>query len=159
MSKRKSKTAGRTAPKKTARQAPTRATKRATRRAPGPAPKQSASKARPAAQLAGPVSSGRTLTVTIFLFRTGNDTKIRTSPQRLYANPGDHVEWNVVNLIDGADVPVTISWPATGPWGKEPIQIRGWHRQPFGESSGRFKYVVSALDAQEDPEIEIPEGN
>jgi hypothetical protein len=104
-------------------------------------------------------STGRTLTVTIFIFRTGNGTQIRTSPQRLYANPGDHVEWNVVNLIDGTDVPVTLSWPEAGPWGKDPIQIRGWERKAFANASGRFKYVVSALDAQEDPEIELPEGN
>lgn len=104
--------------------------------------------------------AGRTLTVTIFLFRTNNGNRIRTSPQRIYANPGDRISWTVVNLIDGNDVPVTITWPERGPWGKESIQIKSWTKEPVGSAEpGRYKYVVSALDAQEDPEIEIPEGN
>ena len=124
--------------------------------------RKSASSSRAASRragTAGAAATGRTLTVTNFLFRTGNGNKIRTSPQRLYANPGDRVAWNVVNLIDGTDVPVTLTWPEAGPWGKDPIQIRSWDKKSFGDSPGRFKYVVSALDAQEDPEIEIPEGN
>lgn len=147
MSKKKSKPAARKAPKK-APKAPKQAAK-----------KKSASKSRATAQLSGAEATGRTLTVTIFLFRTGHGNRIRTSPQRLYANPGDHVEWNVVNLIDGSDVPVTITWPEGGPWGKEPIGIRSWERKALGSMAGRFKYVVSALDAQEDPEIEMPEAN
>lgn len=127
--------------------------------APKKAAKKSVSKSRTSARLASGGATGRTLTVTIFLFRTPNGNKIRTSPQRLYANPGDHVEWNVVNLIDGTDVPVTITWPESGPWGKDPIDVRSWHRMPFGDASGLFKFMVSAMDAQEDPEIEIPEGN
>jgi hypothetical protein len=145
MSKKKGKPAAKKAPKKKV------VAKKAA--------KKSVSKSRTAARLTGGASTGRTLTVTIFLFRTGNGNKIRTSPQRLYANPGDHVEWNVVNLIDGTDVPVTITWPEAGPWGKDPINVRSWHRMPFGDVSGRFKFVVSALDAQEDPEVEMPEGN
>ncbi|MDP2389830.1 MAG: hypothetical protein Q8N52_05830, partial [Acidobacteriota bacterium] len=31
--------------------------------------------------------------MTIFIFKTGSGTRIRTSPQRLYANPGDSVEF------------------------------------------------------------------
>jgi hypothetical protein len=143
MSKKKSKPAARKAPKK----------------APKQAAKKSVSKSRASARRAGGSSSGRTLTVTIFIFRTGHGNKIRTSPQRLYANPGDHVEWNVVNLVDGTDVPVTITWPEGGPWGKEPIAVRSWERMAFGNASGRFKFVVSALDAQEDPDVERPEGN
>ena len=105
-------------------------------------------------------AGGRTIIATIVLFRTERGNRIRTSPQRLYANPGDHVEWNVVNLIDGSDVPVTISWPDGGPWGKAPIEIRSWERKPFGNApAGRYKYVVTAMGAQEDPEIELPEGN
>jgi hypothetical protein len=104
-------------------------------------------------------ASGRTLHMSIFLFKTGNGNKIRTSPQKLYANPGDFVEWTVVNLIDGTDVPVTITWPEAGPWGKDPIEIRGWNRKPFGEAAGRFKFVVSAYDTMEDPEMELPDGN
>jgi hypothetical protein len=146
MSKKKSKPAARKSPVKA---------KKAVKKS---AKKSAATLRRPARQGAT-ASSGRTLTVTIFIFRTGNGTKIRTSPQRLYANPGDHVEWNVVNLIDGTDVPVTLSWPEAGPWGKDPIEIRSWERKAFANASGRFKYVVSALDAQEDPEIELPEGN
>lgn len=145
MSKKKSKPAPKKAPKKAAKKAA----------------KKSVSKSRPSARLAGggTAGTGRTLTVTIFLFRTSHGNKIRTSPQRLYANPGDHVEWNVVNLIDGSDVPVTITWPEGGPWGKEPIGVRSWERMACGDASGRFKFVVSALDAQEDPEVEMPEGN
>lgn len=139
------------------------AAKKAPKRAPKKVVKKSVAKSRSSARLAGAATTtatgSRTLNVTIFLFRTANGNRIRTSPQRLYANPGDHVEWNVVNLIDGSDVPVTITWPESGPWGKDPIQIRSWDRMAFGDTSGRFKYVVSALDAQEDPEIEIPEGN
>jgi hypothetical protein len=79
-------------------------------------------------------------------------------PQRLFANPGDRIEWSVVNMVDGSDVPVTITWPESGPWGKEPMSFRSNDRQTVSAASGgRFKYVVSALDAQEDPEVEIPD--
>lgn len=148
--------------KKKSKPAPRKAAKKAPKKAPKTAAKKSVAKSRSSARLAsasGVAATGRTLNVTIFLFRTGNGNRIRTSPQRLYANPGDHVEWNVVNLIDGSDVPVTVTWPEGGPWGKDPIQIRSWTRMPVGAVAGRFKFVVSALDAQEDPEIEIPEGN
>ena len=125
------------------------------------ASRKSASSSRTGARLAGGgAATGRTLHVTIHLFRTGNGNKIRTSPQRLYANPGDFVEFTVVNLIDGSDVPVTLTWPEAGPWGKEPIEIRSWERKPFGDApSGRYKFVVSALNVQEDPEVVIPDGN
>ena len=101
--------------------------------------------------------SGRTVQATIFIFRTSHGNTIRTSPQRIYANPGDRIEWSVVNMIDGSDVPVTITWPQAGPWGKEPIQFRGFDRKSINGASGLFKYVVTALDATEDPEIEIPD--
>lgn len=103
-------------------------------------------------------ATGRTSPVTIFIYRTANGNRIRTSPQRAYAGPG-HLEWTVVNLIDGSNVPVTITWPNGGPWGKEPIDIRdGMVRLSCAAAAaGRFKYVVRALDAQEDPEVEIPE--
>ena len=101
---------------------------------------------------------GRTVSATIYIFRTGSGTRIRTAPQTIFANPGDRVEWTVVNMVDGSDVPVTITWPASGPWGKEPIEFRSSKRQALAAgASGRFKYVVSALDAQEDPEIDIPD--
>ena len=122
------------------------------------AARKGAAVSRPASrQAGGPV--GRTSQVTIFIFKTGNGNKIRTAPQRAYAGPG-HIEWTVVNLIDGSDVPVTLTWPEGGPWGKEPISIRSWERRSVdGVPPGRYKYVVSALDAQEDPEVELPEGN
>ncbi len=102
-------------------------------------------------------ATGRTSQITIFLFRTGSVNRIQTSPQLAYAGPG-HVEWTVVNLIDGSDVPVTITWPDGGPWGKEPLTVRSYQREPAdGVKPGRYKYVVSALDAQEDPEVELPE--
>jgi hypothetical protein len=103
-------------------------------------------------------AGGRTVQATIFIYRTGTGNKIRTSPQRMYANPGDRIEWSVVNLVDGSDVPVTITWPDASPFGKEPISFRGSDRKPLnGAASGRYKYVVSALDTKEDPEIEIPD--
>jgi hypothetical protein len=115
---------------------------------------KSAAKARPSARLAAP--AGLTSQVTIFLFRTGHGNKIRTAPQRAYAGPG-HIEWTVVNLIDGSDVPVTITWPDGGPWGKDPIEFRSRVRINGDDvAPGRYKYVVSAFDAREDPEIEFP---
>jgi hypothetical protein len=144
MSKKKAKPAAKKAPKKAAKKAA----------------KKSASKARTSSRLTAAATTSRTLTVTIFIYRTGNGNKIRTSPQRLYANPGDRIAWNVVNLIDGSNVPVTITWPEAGPWGKEPIEVRDWKMESFADApAGRFKYTISARDAQEDPEIELPEGN
>ena len=137
MSKKKSKRAAKKAPKKKA-------------------VKKSAAKARPSARLAA-APAGRTSQVTIVLFRTGHGNKIRTAPQLAFAGPG-HIEWTVVNLIDGTDVPVTITWPDGGPWGKEPIEIRSMVRLNADEvRPGRYKYVVSAFDAREDPELEFPE--
>ena len=101
---------------------------------------------------------GRTVYATIYIYSTGDGTRIRTAPQRIFANPGDGIEWTVVNMVDGTDVPVTISWPTPGPWGKDPIEFRSSNRKALGApASGRFKYVVSAFDVQEDPEIDIPD--
>jgi hypothetical protein len=109
---------------------------------------------------ATPSPSARTKTATIMIFRTDRGTTIRTTPQRLYANRGDHVEFNIVNMIDGTDVPVTIEFPGGGPWGKAPFEIRNWERKSLaGATDGRFKYTVRALGAEEDPEVELPEGN
>ena len=135
-----------------------------TKAAPKKAAKKSVPSARTGARLATAsttaAATGRTLHTTIFLFRTGNGNRIRTAPQRLYANPGDFVEWTVVNLVDGSDVPVTLTWPEGGPWGKDPIEIRSWERKAFGDApAGVFKFVVSALDVKEDPEVELPDGN
>jgi plastocyanin len=142
MSKKKGKPA-----KKGARKAPKKA-----------AARRSAARPRAAALAAGD-SGGRTVYGTIFIYRTGSGNKIRTTPQRIYANPGDRIEWSVVNMVDGSDVPITITWPESGPWGKEPISFRSSDRKALtaSTSEGRFKYVVSALDAQEDPEVEIPD--
>jgi plastocyanin len=149
MSKKKGKVVAKKTAKKTAKTAAKKVVKKA------------ASRSRATARLTGGAEpAGRTLHVSIFIFKTDRGTQIRTAPQRLYANPGDFVEWTVVNMVDGSNVPVTISWPETGPWGKEPIQVQNWTRMAFGASpAGNFKFVVSALDAQEDPEIEIPDGN
>ena len=142
MSKKKGKPA-----KKEARKAPKKA-----------AARRSAARPR-AASLAAGDSGGRTVYGTIFIYRTGSGNKIRTTPQRIYANPGDRIEWSVVNMVDGSDVPITITWPESGPWGKEPISFRSSDRKALTAAAGegRFKYVVSALDAQEDPEVEIPD--
>jgi len=137
MSKKKSKAAARKAPKKKV-------------------VKRSAAKARPSAR-SQTAAGGRTSQVTIFLFRTGHGNKIRTAPQRAYAGPG-HVEWTVVNMIDGTDAPVRITWPDGGPWGKEAIEIRSMVRLNCDDvAPGRYKYVVSAYDVREDPELEFPE--
>jgi hypothetical protein len=103
-------------------------------------------------------TGGRTAQATIFIFRTGSGTKIRTAPQKLFAGPG-FIEWTVVNLVDGSNVPVTLTWPNGGPWGKEPVDVRdGMVRKSLeGAKAGVYKYVVQGLDAQEDPEVEIPE--
>jgi hypothetical protein len=122
-----------------------------------PKPAKRAAASRP--QLSTATTDGRTSYATIFIYRTSQGNKIRTAPQRLFADPG-HVEWTVVNLVDGSNVPVTISWPEGGPWGKEPISIRenGCTRLAVDQAmKGRYKYVVSALDASEDPELEIPD--
>ncbi len=111
MSKKKGKAAARKAPKKKAGEEVSRGI------APG---------GRPAG------GGGTTSQITIFLFRTGSGNKIRTSPQHAYAGPG-HVEWTVVNLIDGTDVPVRLTWPNGSPWGQpelndsqlEPGECRG----------------------------------
>lgn len=147
MSKKKGKPAAKKAPKK----APKKQTARK-------ATKKSAATSRLTSQISA-APTGRTSQVTIFIFRTAQGNKIRTAPQRAYAGPG-HIEWTVVNLVDGTDVPVTLTWPEGGPWGKEPISIRSWERRSVeGVTPGVYKYVVSALDAQEDPEVEFPEGN
>ena len=102
--------------------------------------------------------TGRTAQATIVIFKTGQGVKIRTAPQLLYAGPGA-IEWTVVNLVDGTNVPVTITWPGGGPFGTQMMEIReGMTRWVLdGAKEGRFKYVVSALGATEDPEVEIPE--
>ena len=134
MSKKKGKSVAKKSPRKSA---PARRTARATTAAAG---------------------TGRTAQATIVIFRTGQGTRIRTAPQRLYAGPGA-IEWTVLNLVDGSNVPVTLTWPGGGPWGNQPIEIReGMTRISLeGAKEGRFKYVVSALGATEDPEVEIPE--
>jgi hypothetical protein len=138
MSKKKSKAAARKAPKK-----------QATRK--------SAMTSRRSATAAD--SNGTTSQITIFLFKTGNGNKIRTAPQRAYAGPG-YVEWTVVNMIDGSDVPVRITWPDRSPFREQELIVRSRNRQSAeGVKPGLYKYVVHALDAQEDPEIEFPEGN
>ena len=113
---------------------------------------------RPSARATLTAAESKTVYATIYVFRTGNGNKIRTSPPKLYANPNDRIEWSVVNLVDGSDVPATITWPAGGPWGKEPIELKGYGvKRLQAATAGTYKYNVSALDAVEDPEIEIPE--
>jgi hypothetical protein len=153
MSKKKGKPAARKAPKKAAKK---KAAKKSM--ASKPVAKKSVSESRPTPRLAGAAPSRRTKTATIMIFQTSTGTKIRTSPQRLYANPGDHIEFNVVNMIDDSEVEATIEFCDGGPWGKDPFHIRNWDRKPVGEAShGRFKYCIKALGVEEDPEVEIPE--
>ena len=134
MSKKKSKPAARRAPKKTMKRAAARVGSRT---------------AAASSELA-PTSQ-----VTIFLFRTGSGNKIRTAPQRAYAGPGD-IEWTVVNMIDGSDVPVRLTWIGEAPF--KPLEFRNRHSEPIPAAAkpGVYKYVVHAYDTQEDPEVEIP---
>jgi hypothetical protein len=114
--------------------------------------------ARARASASAAAGSGITRQATVIIYRTGSGNKIRTVPQKLYANPGDRIEWSVVNLVDGSDVPVTISWPEKSPFGGGPISFKSVDRRALDSGAqGRFKYVVSALDATEDPEVEIPD--
>ena len=103
-------------------------------------------------------SGGGTSQITIFLFRTSSGNKIRTSPQRAYANADGYFEWTVVNMVDGTDVPVRLTWPDGSPFARESVEFKSWQRESAsGIKPGRYKYVVHALDATEDPEIEIPD--
>jgi hypothetical protein len=133
--------------------------KAAAKKAPKGKTKRSTAAAASGPRLTSVTSASHTSQVTIFVFRTGAGNKIRTAPQRAYAGPGS-IEWTIVNLVDGSNIPATLSWPGAngGPWGKEPIEIRDGRLNkeiPAGVE-GTFKYVVRALDAQEDPEVEIP---
>jgi hypothetical protein len=133
MSKKKGKTAARKAPKQATRKAAGRG---------GPRRTAASNELAPTSQ------------VTIFLFKTGSGNKIRTAPQRAYAGPGD-LEWTVVNMIDGSDVPVRITWVGQAPF--KPLEFRNRHKEPVPSGvKGVFKYVVHAYDTQEDPEVEIP---
>jgi len=145
MSKKKRLAAVKKAPKKGVK----KTAKKVTRKA--------ASASRRSPKLSAEPPPRQTSQATIFLFKTQQGNRIRTSPQLAFAGPG-HIEWTVVNLIDGSDVPVTITWPDGGPWGKEPIDIKSFVRLNCDKvPPGRYKYVVSAYDAQEDPEIEFPQ--
>ena len=134
MSKQKGKAAARKAPKKAVRKAVARGRTRLTAAGGEFAP---------------------TSQVTIFLLKTSSGNRIRTAPQRAYAGPGN-IEWTVVNLIDGSDAPVRITWVGQeSPF--KPLEFRNRHSEPVPEGvKGVFKYVVHAYDAQEDPEVEIP---
>ena len=121
------------------------------------APKKKAASRAVTTRTTAATTSGITRQATVIIYRAGGTNKIRTVPQRLYANPGDRVEWSVLNLVDGSDVPVTISWPGPNPFGSGPITFKSAERFSLDASSGEFKYVVSALDAKEDPEILIPD--
>lgn len=138
MSKKK----GKPAPRKAPRKAPHKTARRAAAASP---PRRASSNG----------GRGFTSQVTIFLFRTGSGNKIRTTPQRAYAGPGQ-IEWTVVNMIDGSDVPVRITWVGEAPF--KPLEFRSRHTEIIdaGAKSGVYKYVVHAYDTQEDPEVEIP---
>ena len=64
----------------------------------------------------------------------------------------------MVNLIDGSDVPVDDHLAGRRPVGQgaDSNSAAGSVKRAPTAPPGRYKYVVSALDAQEDPEIEIP---
>ena len=99
----------------------------------------------------------RTAQSTIFIFKSDTGIGIRSSPQYLTGGPG-FIEWTVVDLTGGQMAPVVITWPEGGPWGKEPIEIRGHLRRTLADATpGHYKYTVTVGDVFEDPEVEIPE--
>jgi hypothetical protein len=119
--------------------------------------KKTAKKAVPKASTAA-APTRRTAAATIFVYDVNGQTRVRTSPQLITAGPG-FIEWTVVNLGNGDnDVPVEITWPNGGPWGGQPIPIKGNARLSLaGARDGRFKYNVTVNGYTEDPEVEIPE--
>lgn len=143
MSKKK----GKTPPKKASKKASNKPVRRAA----------SAGTARTASRQGTKDLTGRGYTsqITIFLFRTPNGNRIRTAPQRAYAGPGQ-IEWTVVNMIDGSDVPVRLTWVGESPFKPSEFRNRFTDRIPYGVKKGVYKYVVHAFDTKEDPEVEIP---
>ena len=132
--------------------------KAAVKRAPKKKVVMATAKSRLRPQTQTSTTTGGTSQVTIFLFRTSTGNRIRTSPQRAFANPGGHLEWTVVNMIDGSDVPVRITWAEGNPFARQSIEFKGWQRESLaGAKSGVYKYVVHAYDTHEDPELEIPD--
>lgn len=119
--------------------------------------KSTAAARRPTATRAFAAASNRVASVTIFLYKTDGGFRVRTSPQLLTAAPG-FVEWTVVNLASDEPVDVEIAWPAGGPWGDAPIQIRNGNARKSlaGAKAGRYKYNITANGYTEDPEIEYP---
>ena len=131
--------------KKAAKPAKKKATKAATRRTPTRTSTPAAS------------DTKRTAQSTIFIFKSDTGIGVRSSPQYLTGGPG-YIEWTVVDLTGGQMAPVVITWPEGGPWGKEPIEIRGHLRRTLADAApGHYKYTVTVGDVFEDPEIEIPE--
>ena len=102
-------------------------------------------------------ATNRTAAATIFVYKTGAGTRIRTSPQLLVAGPG-YVEWTVVNLMSDEPVDVEITFPGESPFDSKAISVRGCERKLLtGTTAGRFKYNVTADGYTEDPEIEYPQ--
>jgi hypothetical protein len=114
---------------------------------------------KPAARVSSLAASEtkRTAQSTIFIFKTDSGIGVRSSPQYLTGGPG-YIEWTIVNMTGGELVPAVITWPEGGPWGKDPIEIRGHLRRSLSDAApGHYKYTVTVGDVFEDPEVEIPE--
>jgi hypothetical protein len=101
--------------------------------------------------------SERTAAATIFVYDTGQGTRVRTSPQLLTASDG-WVEWTVVNLTSGPMPDVDITWVDGSPWGGAPIKVceGNCRKDILNGNKGRFKYNVTCNGYTEDPEIEYP---
>jgi hypothetical protein len=147
MSKKKAKKA----PKKPAKPAAT-----TTRRKAPKAVRRRAAAASPPA--ANNVSYKRTGVATIFVYKTGDEYRVRTSPQLLGCGPGS-IEWTVVNLTSEEMPEVELTWPNGSPWGGRPIPIKGGNARLSlaGAKEGRFKYNVTCNGYTEDPEVQWPE--
>jgi hypothetical protein len=109
---------------------------------------------------AGPsnVSYKRTGVATIFVYKIGDEYRVRTSPQLLGCGPGS-IEWTVVNLTSEEMPEVELTWPNGSPWGGRPIPIKGGNARLSlaGAKEGRFKYNVTCNGYTEDPEVQWPE--
>lgn len=141
VSKKSAKPAARTAKKKAAKKAP-----------------RMAAAAAPSAGNGGNVSYKRTGVATIFVYKAGDEYRVRTSPQLLGCGPGS-IEWTVVNLTSEEMPEVELTWPNGSPWGGRPIAIKGGNARLSleGAKEGRFKYNVTCNGYTEDPEVQWPE--
>lgn len=147
---------------KKVKKAPKKAVTKAAKKVAKPMTRTPARKAVSRARASRAASAGfagrRTGVATIFVYKTDDGYRVRTSPQLLTCGRGD-IEWTVVNLTSDPMPDVDLTWPAGSPWGGHPIPIRGGNvrKSLIGAQEGRFKYNVTCNGYTEDPEVLWPE--